>query len=210
VKHLYSIIIVIACSTIVVAQESVDIQKERNSAQKISNTSIRGQVVTARVIDGDTLPTVNLPIVMICDERQFVDAEARRRYYALKRNVEKVYPFAKLAGEKLKEYDRVLKTLNKRQQAKYMKKVEKEIKAEFGEELKDLTITQGRILIRLIDRETGDTSYYLVKELRSSFTAFFFQALARLFGHNLKTEYDPSQGEDKLIEEIVTNLEARS
>ena len=83
-----------------------------------------------------------------------------------------------------------------------MKQVEKELLDEYEDDLKKLTITQGRILIKLVDRETGATSYELVKELRGSFSAFFWQAFARIFGSTLKAEYDP-YGEDRLIEEIV-------
>lgn len=83
-----------------------------------------------------------------------------------------------------------------------MKQVEQELLVEFEDDLKQLTITQGRILIKLVDRETGSTSYELVKELRGTFSAFFWQTLARLFGSNLKSVYDP-YGEDRLIEEII-------
>ena len=77
---------------------------------------------------------------------------------------------------------------------------------EYEEELKNLTITQGRILIKLIDRETSKTSYEVVKELRGSFQAAFWQAIARIFGSNLKTEFDP-EGEDKMLNEIMIMIE---
>ena len=92
---------------------------------------------------------------------------------------------------------------------KFYKKFERELRAEYEGELKGLSVTQGRILIRLIDRETDNTSYELVKELRSGFTAFFWQGVARMFGNNLKTEYNPQKGEDKLIEDIMIDLESR-
>jgi hypothetical protein len=78
---------------------------------------------------------------------------------------------------------------------------------EFEDEVKHLTITQGRILMKLIDRETGDTTYYLLKDLKGNLSAVFWQAVARVFGSNLKTTYDPD-GEDKLIEQIVLMIEA--
>ena len=79
--------------------------------------------------------------------------------------------------------------------------------AEFEEELRSLTITQGRLLIKLIDRETGHTSFELVRELRGSFPAFFWQTIARLFGSNLKTKFDPA-GEDELIDQIILLIES--
>jgi hypothetical protein len=87
-----------------------------------------------------------------------------------------------------------------------MKRAEDELKAEFEDDLKKLTFKQGLILIKLVDRETGNTSYELVQELRGKFTAFFWQAFARLFGYNLKVEYDPL-GDDKEIEDIVVMIE---
>ena len=87
-----------------------------------------------------------------------------------------------------------------------MKTAEKEIKEEYGEELKDLTFSQGKILIKLLDRETGNTSFELVQDLRGKFTAFWYQAFARIWGYNLKVKYDP-EGEDKEIEDIVVMIE---
>ena len=83
---------------------------------------------------------------------------------------------------------------------------ENEIKEEYGDELKKLTFSQGKILLLLIDRETGDTSYELVKDLRGSFSAFFYQTFARIFGFNLKIQYDPN-GKHRMIEEIVRLIE---
>ena len=93
-----------------------------------------------------------------------------------------------------------------KQKKEYIKQVEKEIRNEFEGDLRNLTITQGRILIKLIDRETGNTSYDLVKELRGAFPAIFWQTLARVFGSNLKSRFD-AEGEDKLLNEIVVMIE---
>jgi hypothetical protein len=95
---------------------------------------------------------------------------------------------------------------NERQKKRFIKETERELKDQFEQELKKLTMTQGRILIKLIDRETGSSSYSLVKELRGSLQAFFWQGLARLFGSNLKTEYD-AEGQDQMIEQIVRQIE---
>ena len=93
-----------------------------------------------------------------------------------------------------------------KEQRAYIKQVEQELLRDYKEDLKKMTVTQGRILIKLVDRETGDTSYELVKELRGNLSAAFWQALARLFGSNLKSEYD-AEGEDRLIEEIILLIE---
>ena len=131
-----------------------------------------------------------------------------RKYLKLIRDVKKAYPYAKMAGDKLKIYDKELKAIEKdRERRKFLDKVEDELREEYEGDLKKVTITQGIILIKLVDRETGDTSYELVKEFRGSFSAFFWQSLARLFGHNLRLRYDPN-GDDYLIEEVVQLIEA--
>ena len=131
-----------------------------------------------------------------------------KKYLKLIRDVKKAYPYAKMAGDKLKIYDKELKAIEKdRDRRKFLDKVEDELRDEYEGDLKKLTITQGIILIKLVDRETGDTSYELVKEFRGSFGAFFWQSLARLFGHNLRLKYDP-YGDDYLIEEVVRLIEA--
>ncbi len=159
------------------------------------------------IIDGDTLLLSSIDEVYIFPMRKFKSEKDLRRYRRLIRNVKKAYPYAKLAKKKLDEIEaNLLKLKTEKARKEYIKQVEKEIIDEYEDELKKLTITQGRILIKLIDRETGDTSYQLVKELRGSFSAFFWQALARLFGSNLKSEFD-AQGEDKLINEIVILIE---
>ena len=123
-------------------------------------------------------------------------------------NIKKAYPYAQVAGVKLKELDDHLLTLNsEKEQKEYINQAEKEIMNQFEKQVKKLTITQGIILVKLIDRETGRTSYQVIKELKGGFTAFFWQGIARIFGNNLKTEYDPLD-QDKIMEDIVLGIEA--
>ncbi len=164
-------------------------------------------VLGAEVVNGDTIPQINLDEVEILTLRIPKSYRGRRRLTRLVRNVKKVYPYAKLAGIKLRQYDKLLQQAkNDRERKKLMKQVEKEINQEYGGELKDLTFSQGKILLKLIDRETGQTSFNLVQELRGNFSAFFYQTFARLWGYNLKVRYDPL-GEDKTIETIVKMIE---
>lgn len=149
-----------------------------------------------------------LPTVTIESKMPFSTRKKYEQWTRLKYNVRVVYPYAILASAKLKEYERILKTLSSDAEKKnYMKIAENELQNEFGTELKKLSFNQGKILIKLIDRETGATSYDLVKQLRGSFSAFMWQSLARLFGSNLKSEYDPF-GEDKLIEVAILQIES--
>ena len=167
----------------------------------------KGTIVYTTIIDGDTIPYVTLKELVVIAERPSNKLFDFDRYGRLKRDVKKAYPYAKIAGKKLKQLNEVLAKLdNESKRKKYLKLAEDELKREFEGDLKKLTLRQGRILIKLIDRETGNSSYNLVKELRGSFSAFMWQSLARLFGSNLKEKYDPN-GEDVLIEEIVLKIE---
>jgi hypothetical protein len=160
-----------------------------------------------KVIDGDTIPLVNLAPVAVYSTLSPDAAANLKAYMKLKRDVLRAYPYARLAAAQLKFInDSISKISSEKAQRKFLKIHEKELKAQFEKDLKKLTITQGRILIKLIDRETGSTSYALVKELRGSLQAFFWQGLARLFGSNLKSEFD-KLGEDQLIESIVQQIE---
>ena len=164
-------------------------------------------VLEARVIDGDTIPIVRLREVEIFTLEVPKTKKAQRRLTKLVKNIKAAYPFAKLAGAQLAKYEDLLSnTENKKERKKIMKIAEQEIKDEYGEDLKDLTFSQGRILIKLLDRETGNSSFVLVQELRGKFTAFWYQTFARIWGYNLKVRYDP-EGEDKQIEVIVKMIE---
>jgi len=164
--------------------------------------------VKSIIQDGDTFPLIEVKTVSVFAPRTFKNKREERKYGRLKRYVVKVYPYAEIAGDMLAHFDDTLRTIKSDYKRKiYLKKVEKQLKSEFSGELKKLTIMQGIILIKLIDRETGTTSYDLIKQLRGSFSAFIWQSLARLFGSNLKLEYDPN-GEDKMIEEIVQRIES--
>jgi hypothetical protein len=172
------------------------------------DTTSNPMKVTAIIIDGDTLPYVALPDVYITGT---MDAEAMKRlqeYYRLRFNVIKMYPYAKLAAVKIKEINNQLATLDKKKdKKKFIKEQDEQLKKDFEGTVKNFSQRQGDVLIKLINRETGNTSYELVKELKGSFNAFIWQTAARLFGHNLKDTYDP-QGEDKNIEAIVQQIEA--
>jgi hypothetical protein len=165
------------------------------------------QYIVHGTIEGkDTIPTINLPTVEIWGAVTAEDLLEIQKYNKLKRNIIKVYPYAKWASAKFNEINSKSLTMSPRERKKFIKEEEKKAKEQFAKDLKNFTYSQGKILIKLIDRETGQTSYELVKELRGSFQAFFWQSIARIFSANLKAEYD-STGEDKMIEQIVRGIE---
>lgn len=164
-------------------------------------------VVPGTVENGDTIAYISLPEAQIEQRRTWKSRRKYNQYIKLQRKVVKVYPFARLAAQKLEEYAQELAAVeSEKEKRKFYKQIEREIKLEYEGELRKLTISEGRILIKLLDRETGNTSYALVEELRGKFSAFFWQSAARIFGHNLKSQYDPN-GADKEIEFIVRRIE---
>jgi hypothetical protein len=166
-----------------------------------------GQVFEAVVVNGDTIPVITLREARV--EARWTPKNRKQQvtYDKLTRNVIKVYPYARVTRELLAEYENDLSRIDKeRDHDLYLKLAEAELRAEFEAEVKDLTMSQGRVLVKLIDRETGRSSYSLVKELKGSFQAVIWQGLARIFGHDLKTKYDP-EGEDMMIEVIVRRIE---
>ncbi|PLX10692.1 MAG: DUF4294 domain-containing protein [Marinilabiliales bacterium] len=160
------------------------------------------------IIDGDTIPNVSIEEVVIFPRLVFKSKRHSRRYRKLIRDVKRAYPYAIFAKQKLDDMEREFQSLKTdKEKKKYIKTIEKQLMDEFGNELKKLTITQGRILLKLIDRETGNTSYELLKYLRGSVSAIFWQTIARIFGSDLKSEYDP-KGDDRLIERVVRMIES--
>lgn len=164
--------------------------------------------VFAIVEGNDTTPFIRLDEVVVMSKRKFKSKKHERRWNRLYRDVVKVYPYAKQAGVVLKDIDKELAQIEDRKPRKtFMKKKERALRDEFEKELINLTIRQGVILIKLIDRETGNTCFYLIKEMKGSLQAFFWQSIARIFGHNLKFVYDADTERD--IEAIVRSIENR-
>ncbi|PWG81642.1 DUF4294 domain-containing protein [Pararcticibacter amylolyticus] len=167
---------------------------------KGKNDTIR--VAVTKDDAGEFIPWIPLADVNINNTRIFASAEDRSRYLRLRYNVLKVLPYAKYARNRYSRlHDDLALTQNKKQQKVLVKACEREIKDMFNREVKNMTISQGEILIKLVDRETGNSSYELVRQLKGGFTAFCYQSVARLFGHNLKQKYDPQQERD--IENII-------
>ena len=159
------------------------------------------------LVQGDTIPReyIDLDEVVLLNKLSFNNKVDRRRYLILRRKTRKVYPYAKLASERLLTMTRRLETIKKKRQAKkYTKRIQKYIEQEFSEKLKKLTRTEGQILVKLIHRQTGTTAYDLVKELRTSWRAFWYNTTANIFDISLKQTYSPYQvQEDYLIEDIL-------
>jgi hypothetical protein len=178
-------------------------QDERVGGEVVIDTSQKFYYI----IEGDTIPRefIDLDEVVLLNKLAFNSKEDRRRYLILKRKTKKVYPYAKLAAERLTSLKNRLDSItNKRKKKSYTKKVQKYIEEEFSETLKKFTRTEGQILVKLIHRQTGRTAFELVKELRTGWRAFWYNTTASMFDISLKETYSPfDDKEDYLIEDIL-------
>lgn len=158
--------------------------------------------------DGEKLPEIEIKDVTIPGKRKLFEGFQYWRYERLVYNVKKVYPYALIVREKFKDVNAALeKITDEKDRKNYLKEVEKQVFHDYEGEMREMTISQGKILIRLIDRETSITSFDLIKQYRGKISASFWQGIARIFGTNLKEEYDPFV-DDLLIENIISEIDS--
>lgn len=170
-------------------------------------TTINGYIVPVCVYKGDTIPAVQLPNVYIFRPLKFKNEKERREYYRLVRNVKKTLPLAREINRAVIETYEYIETLpDKKAREKHLKLVEKGLKEQYTPIMKKLTFSQGKLLIKLVNRQTDSSSYELVKAFMGPFKAGFYQTFAALFGASLKKEYHP-EGEDRLTERVVLLVE---
>lgn len=170
-------------------------------------TTINRLVVEACIDKGDTIPYVKLRTVYVYAPLRFKNKREQIRYNKLVRDVKKTLPIAKMINKTIIETYEYLETLpNKKERNKHIKRVEKGLKEQYTPMMKKLTFSQGKLLIRLIDRECNQSSYELVKAFMGPFKAGFYQTFAALFGASLKKEYDPEK-QDRITERVITLVE---
>jgi hypothetical protein len=158
-------------------------------------------------VTSDSTLHFDMKPVYIFPDKADMSPRKLRQLTSLEMKVKKVYPIAKVAAIKLAEYNRVYTSFRTNRERKdYVKDVEKQLFAEFESDLRKMKVSEGRILIKLLDRETGNSSYEIIKEFKGGFSAFFWQSVAKLFGHDLKAEYDPVN-EDRMIEYIIAEID---
>ncbi len=182
------------------------------SAQETTGTDTLNtktlSVLPVTIRNGDTMPLITMKEVQILAPPKFTSRKHYRQYTRLTRYVKKVYPYAKFVKLKLDEVDDDLALItDEHEQRKYIRDLQDELMENFENDIRHMTFTQGKILLKLIDRETGASSYIWLKEYKGTFFAGFWQTVARIFGSNLKMEYDPA-GEDAMIEQIVLMIDA--
>jgi hypothetical protein len=193
-KFIGFLLLFCSCAGLVKAQE-----QQPRTIQLGKNDTIKTYVT---MLDGELVPMIVTEEVKIVDVRIFKSQAERDQYNRLRYNIYKVLPYAKFAAERYKQLQRDLATTaDKGKQKEMINACETQIKDLFKREIENLTISQGEVLIKLIDRQTGNTSYEMVKDLKGGLKAFMLQSVARFFGHNLKEKYDPYEERD--IESIL-------
>lgn len=178
-----------------------------NAQQKIKTNIVPEGYQKAQVLDGDTMAVVNLREVFIYPPVRFKSKRDQAKYDKLVRDVKRTLPYAKMVYDTLIETYEYIETLptDKARQA-HLKRMEKELFAQYKPELKKLSFSQGKLLIKLIDRECNQSSYNLLKAYLGGFRAGFWNIFAGMFGASLKVEYDP-KGKDATTERIVVLVE---
>lgn len=165
-------------------------------------------ILKTATFDGQTYPLVELPEITVYGKMPRGVRFDYRRHARLVYNVRRVYPYALIVRDEFGRINRLLETLpDEKAKRNFLQDYEKDLLARYEGDMRKLTFTQGKILIKLIDRETQNTSYDLIREYRGKFSAAFWQGIARIFGTNLRTTYD-AEGDDYLIEQIIREIEA--
>lgn len=179
------------------------------TGRKGTATQQKPLLLKYEVINGDTVYYTELNTVVIYDLRTFNNKADQKRYDNLVRSVKKTLPLANVAKQKLEYYNFMMQNQSSKEQKETLKLMEKQLRAEFTDQLKALNRRDAAVLFKLIDRNTNNTAYALIKDLKGGFNAFFYQIAAKSFKLDLKTDYDPVNNEyDKYIEEIVYMIEA--
>lgn len=172
------------------------------------STTINGYLVPACIYEGDTIASLRMPTLYCFKPLNFKNKKQQQQYNRLVRNVKKTLPIAKEVNRAIIETYEFLQTLpDEKARQKHLQAVEKSVKEQYTPRMKKLTFSQGKLLIKLINRETDSSSYELVKAFLGPFKAGFYQAFAAIFGASLKKEYHPD-GEDAMVEQIVLLVES--
>jgi hypothetical protein len=175
----------------------------KTEAQKIP----KREYLPGLVVGNDTLPHFDLPAVNVFPKRTFRNKSEEQQYWRMVMRVKKVLPYAREAAVLLKKYElEVPENARNKDRRVYLRKAEDELINKYGPTFKKMSINDGKILIKLIDRETRKISYDLIHELKGGVSAVFWQGVARIFGNNLKSRYDPA-GEDWQIEQIIRSID---
>lgn len=205
IRHGVIAIISILCLSFWGSNILVYAQDSQNPSTE-SRAESKGHFIPRTFVNGEWIPTITLRKVVLYRSQPFKNARERIAYTRLVRDVKRVYPYAKIVAKTILETYKYIETLPEDERDDHLHRMEKELYAQYSPQLKRLTYRQGAILMKLIMRETNNSSYQLIEAFLGSFAAMFWNAIAHLFGSSLKTEWNP-EGEDAPIERVCIQIE---
>lgn len=178
------------------------------SAQVNEAAARYDSIYKAYLLTGDSMPHLELDEIAIIPPPQFDRKRDARRYWRLVRNLKVVLPYARVVNKTIAEMEvKLAQTPEDRDRRRYIKSVEDSLWNQYEPELRKMTISQGRLLFKLVDRESSNTTYHWIEYYKGSLTAFFWQGIARIFGSNLKSGFDPDDPGDAMIEQLVRYID---
>ena len=205
-KRLF-IICMVLLSCVGVYSQTGEVSAPDSTQSAPDTTQSIYHILKTATFDGQTYPLVELKEITVYGKIPRGVKFNYRQHARLVYNVRRVYPYALIVRNEVGRVNRLLETMpSKKDQNNFLQQYEKDIFKEYEDDMKKLTFSQGKILIKLIDRETQNTSFDLIRQYRGKFSATFWQSIARIFGTDLKSDYD-AKGEDYLIEQIITEIE---
>lgn len=216
----FTLILIISCHASAQKVDSTVVRKDSLMLEHKNSDSLYHELIEFKVnavekdsidkkyiIKGDSIPVdaIGLGEIILLGKLKFANPKSRRRYLILQRKTRKVWPYATLASRRLVELNKRLEKIEDKSDRKdYIKMVQEYIENRYKEKLKNLTKTEGQILVKLLHRQTGITTYELIREFRSGWSAFWYNTAAGLFNISLKEKYEPLKvKEDFLIEDIL-------
>lgn len=180
-----------------------DLVAQSNESQARVDSILKSTILT-----GDSIPHIYLEEIAIMPPPQFKSRRDARKYWRLVHNLKKVLPYARVVNTTIAEMEvKLSSTQTDKDRRQYIKMVEDSLWNQYEPGLRKMTISQGRLLFKLVDKESSETTYHWIEHYKGSFSAFFWQGVSRLFGSNLKAVYDPANPKDIMIDQLIKYID---
>jgi len=165
-------------------------------------------IMKSTILNGDSIPHIELDEIAIMSPPNFKSRRAARKYWRLVHNLKKVLPYARIVNTTIAEMEVKLSgEPTDKERRKFIKSVEDSLWNQYEPDLRKMTISQGKLLFKLVDKESSQTTYHWIEHYKGSLSAFFWQGIARIFGSNLKSGYDPNDPNDAMIDQLVKYID---
>jgi len=204
-KRIWLFLLFFACTASSFAQNLVDSLDKKEEGITYGTTTVDGKGIPIMIIDGDTLPTINTADVKVSRRKVFDNREDKKRFYQWRKYAAKVYPYALEAVRLYRQIQKETSEMKKGRRKKYTRDLEKKLTPKYETELKQLTKSQGFILIKMVERELDKPFYDVVKTIRGGWDAIKWQTVGSFYGYNLRKGYHPT--DDEVLEMIFSDLD---